>query len=602
MTRTLRLPLAAVAALALAGPAAAQPGGKNVSLPFPAKAPLVVAVNGWQKTTDRLTKMTAALPKNEAGKVRDALELGIDKIFDGRKSDAVPGDRRIYAVVHDFAKLSGDEPAFAVILPATGYADFKGTFLTAAERRTLGKAGKGVEKVDMTFGPETKTFYLADVKDHVVVSPSEEVAASYVGQYPRALSGQMGDLGATFLAADAAIYLNMNVINDLYGEQIRQVKGLIDFGLQQAEAQGALPGLDKKQVELVKTMLTGFVQGIEDAEGLLVAAEFRPEGLSLRAQAKFATETPTASSLAGETPSPLPGIGKMPKGLSVYGGSRFSKKMGDTFRGFTQQFAAGDGQDAAEARIVKLLAEVSAAGPGIDYSAGTGPDAMLSVTEYKAAKKAATALVGVYQAIPAGGKVQGVIVKDRPRVTEASVEHGKFTFSEVKLAFDFDATVEPLPEPLREPTINNMKRMVKEKMTIWVGTDGKSVATVYAPDWPSAAKLLDAHADGKAGIGDDAGFKLTRSNLPADASSVYLLETGTTLAMLADQAKAMAAATPGGGRNFPLGKVRPVEGDATYMGFALTLKPHVVGVDLFVPGTAMNVAARMIGGALRRVE
>jgi hypothetical protein len=603
MLRSLRLPLVAAAVFAAAGPAAAQPAGKNVTLPFPAKAPLVIAVAGWQKTTDRLAKMTAALPKAEAQKVRDGLELGIDKIFEGRKSDAVPGDRRIYAVVHDITKLGDDEPAFALLFPTTGYAEFKDTFLTAAERRTLGKAGRGVETVEASFKGEAKKFYLADLKDHVVVSPSEEVAAGYVGQYTRALSGQMGDLGPSFLAADAAVYVNMDVINDLYGDQIRQVKGLIDFGLQQAEQGGNLPGLDRKQIEMVKTLLTGFVQGVEDSTGILLAAEFRPEGLNLKVQAKFATETPTATALAGEAPTPLAGIGRMPKGLTIYGGSRFGKKIGDSFRGFAQQFAAPDGQDAAEARIVKQLEALGAAGAGAEYTGGTGPDAMLTVTEYKNAKKAAAALVGVYQAVPEGGKVQGVIVKDRPRVTDAAVEHKGFTFAEVKLSFDFAATVEALPEPAREATMANMKRLVKERMTLWVGTDGKVVATIAAADWRTAAQMLDEYTDGKAGIGADAGFKLARANLPADATAVYLAETGTTLAAMAEQAKAAMAAAPGGGRGGPrIGALRPVDGDPTYLGFALTMKPQAVGIDIFLPGTAMNVAARMLNDAFRKIE
>lgn len=603
MPRTLRFSLVAVAALAAAAPAAAQPpAGKNVTLPYPAKAPLVVAVNGWQKTTDRLTKMTEALPPAEAKKVKEALELGLDKAFEGRKTDAVPGDRRVFAVVHDFSKLNEEEPAFAVLLPVTSYGAFKGTFLTAAERGTLGRAGKGIDTVEAAFGgDEKKKLYLTDLKDYVVVTPSEEVAASYVGQYTRAQSGTMGpDLSASFLAADAAIFLNMDVVNDLYGEQIRQVKGLIDFGLQQAEMGGMLPGLDKKQVELVKTMFTGLLQGVEDAQGLLLAAEFRPEGLQFGVRTRFATDTPTSNALAGETASPLADIGKLPKGLAVYGGAKFGKTINDTFRGFTQQFAAPDGQEGTDAKITRLLDQLNAAGPGAEVSGSTGADAALTVTQYKAPKQAAAALVGAYQAVPAGGKIMGVVTKEKTRVTDDAQTHRGFTFAEVRLAFDFEKTVEALPEPVRESTVANMKRMAKERMTYWIGSDGKAVATLTAADWPAASKLLDAYLDGTAAVGSEAGFRAARSNLPANASAVYLAETGQLITLLLEQAKAATAAFPGGGP--PIGQVRPVQGEATFVGFALTLKPQTAGIDVFVPGTAMNVAARMLSGVFRRVE
>ncbi len=601
MLRTLRLPLVAAVALAAAGTASAQPGGRNITLPYPAKAPLVVAVNGWQKSTERLTKMTEALPKAEAEKVKGALELGLDKAFEGRKTDAVPGDKRVYAVIHDFAKLGDEEPAFAVLLPVTSYAEFKRSFLTAAERGTVAKAGKGVESVEAAFGGAEKKLYLADLKDYVVVSPSEEVAASYTGQYTRAQSGTMGaDLSTAFLAADAAIFLNMDVINDLYGEQIRQVKGLIDFGLQQAEMGGMLPGLDRKQIELVKTMFTGMLQGVEDSQGVLLAVEFRPEGLQFGARMRFASETPTAIALAAEAPSPLAEIGKMPSGLAFYGGTKFGKRINDTFRGFTQQFAAPDGEDATNAKIAKLLDQVAAAGPGAEVSGGTGADASLTVTQYKAAGKAAAALVGTYAAVPKGGKVMGIVTKDKARVTEGAQEHRGFAFAEIKLSFDFAATVEALPENVRESTLANMKRMSKEKMTYWIGSNGKAVAALTAADWATGSKMLDEFLDGKSGVAEEPGFKAARSNLPADASAIYLAETSQSLTMLMEQAKAAMAGVPGGG--VPIGKLRPVQGESTYVGFALTLKPQTAGFDVFVPGKAMNVAARMLSGVFRKVD
>jgi len=603
MLRTLRLPLAAVVALAAAGPAAAQPpAGKNVSLPYPAKAPLVVAVNGWQKTTDRLAKMTDALPKAEADKVRNLLELGVDKAFEGRKTDAVPGDRRLYAVVHDFSKLGDEESALALLLPVSSYAEFKRSFLTANERGSLAKAGKGVEAVELSFGgKDAKKFYLADLKDYVVLSPSEEVAASYAGPYTRAQSGSMGpDMSATFIAADAAIYLNLEVINDLYGDNIRQVKGLIDFGLQQAEMQGALPGLDKKQIELVKTMFTGVLQGVEDAQGLLLSLEFRPAGLHFGVRTRFAADSPTATGLATEAPTPLADIAKLPPGLTVYGGSRFGRKASDTFRAFTQQFSAPEGEEATDARINKLLDQVSASGAGVELSASKGADAGLTVTQYKAAKQAATALVGAYGAVPAGGKVMGIVTKGKTRVTEAAETHRGFTFAEVKLSFDFPATVAALPENVRESTLANVKRMAKEKMTYWIGSDGKSVATLTAADWASASKLLDDYLDGTAGVGGEAGYKTARSNLPADANALFLAETNQTITMLYEQVKATMAAIPGGAA--PPGNLGTVRGEPTYIGFALTIKPQTAAVDVFVPGTAMNVAARMLSPLLRRVE
>ncbi len=45
----------------------------------------------------------------------------------------------------------------------------------------------------------------------------------------------------------------------------------------------------------------------------------------------------------------------------------------------------------------------------------------------------------------------------------------------MKLAFDFDASVKDLPDTAKEAMLAQLKQLVTEKMTLWVGTDGTSV-------------------------------------------------------------------------------------------------------------------------------
>ena len=71
--------------------------------------------------------------------------------------------------------------------------------------------------------------------------------------------------------------------------------------------------------------------------------------------------------------------------------------------------------------------------------------------------------------------------------------------------------------------------------------------------------------------------------------------------MLVEQAESVGQMIPGGA--FPaIGSVKPVKGDATYIGMALTLKPQAATADLFVPGAAMNVVAKMIAPLFKNVE
>lgn len=607
MAGTPRLPLAAAAALLLAavGPAAAapaQPAGKNVTLPYPAKAPVVVHVNGLERAKDRLLKMLEALPPAEAKQVKSEIDSGLKQLLDGRKLTAVPADGRAFLVVHDIAKLADEEPAFSVLLPVTGYKEFKESFLTADERKSAEKAGNGIESVKFSAGGDVHGVYLVEVKGYVALTPNKETAEVYAGKYTPALSGAMGpDLSGSFLTADVALYVNVDMINDLYGEQIRQFKGLIDFALGQAQMGGMIPGLGKKQLEMAKVVINGLVQAVEDAKGVVVAAEFRPDGLNLRGQVRFAEDSASADLLKPETPTALAGIGKLPRGLTSYGASKFGKKFADLGAKFTQEFLAPDDDETGAGRIEKLLSEVAAAGPQGEVSASNAPDTSMTLTGYKEPEKAATASVKLYEGMAAGSKFSNIVLKEKPKVTHKAQTHRGFTFSEVRMAFDFAASVENLPEQFRENTLKQFKRLMKEKTTFWVGTDGKLVAQLTAPDWDAAKKLLDDYLDGKNAVGSDPGFQLTRKNLPADATAIYLIETAQVITMLVDQAKAVGQAIPGGG--FPqLGSVRPAKGEPTYIGVALTLKPQVGTADLFAPGTGMNVAAKMLATVFRNIE
>ena len=199
-----------------------------------------------------------------------------------------------------------------------------------------------------------------------------------------------------------------------------------------------------------------------------------------------------------------------------------------------------------------------------------------------------------------GSRFANIILKEKAKVTEAAQSHRGFAFTEVRLNFDFAATVERLPDTVRDSTLNSLKRMMKEKTMLWVGTDGKVVVTLTGKDWDAAKKLLDDYLDDKGGVGGEAGFRVTRKNLPADATAVYLFETGQVLVMLVEQVKAAGAAIPGGLP--PIGDVKPVKGEPTYLGVAVTLKPKVATFDAFMPGTAMNVATKMLVPLFRKVE
>jgi hypothetical protein len=603
MSQRLRLPLAAAVLALAAGTTAAAPApdtGKNAVLPYPAKAPVVVQVNGLEQVRDRLGKALTAAAPDLAPKLNKEIDDALKQALQGRHLSAV-AKGRLFLVVHDVSKIADDEPAVSLLVPVADYKAFRESFLTAEEKKSFEKGKDGVDTVKSSAAGNEMTVYLVDLKDYVAVTPDKATADTYAGKYTRAETKEMGaELAASFLAADVSLFVNLDLINDLYGEQIRQFKTLTDFALGQAQMGGMIPGLGKKQIEAFKTIANGIFQGLEDCRGLVVAAELRPEGANVRIQARFADDTPTGRMLRSETPTPLSGLQALPRGLTIYVGSKIGKSFTDVFKALAQEFAAADDDEKGAAALERLMADLAAAGPQGEYAANAPPETNLTVAAYKDPAKAVAAQTKLYQSLDAGSRMANIVLKEKPKVTEAAQTEGGFSFTEVRLHFDFEASVKDLPEPVKESTLATMKRAAKEKTAMWIGTDGKVVLTLTAKDWAAAKKVLDDYRGGKAGVGSVPGFALTRKNLPAEASMIGLAETGEMIQALADQLKALADNIPG--FPVPLGGVKAPKGEPTYLGLALTLKRETATVDVFVPGAAMNVAVKMLAPLFKNIE
>lgn len=607
MSLLLRAALAAVVVgvfAALTPPArAAAPvppdAGKAVSFPFPAKSPIVVQLTGIGAARERLAVMLKAALPDEAKEFEKQIDEALKQVLADRKLTAIPADGRLYVVINDIAALFDGTPAFSVLVPVSSYKEFRATFLTDDERKTF-EEKKGGDEAKLSFMGAEQAVYMVDLKEYVALTPDKGTADVYANKFTRATTAAMpGELARSFVGSDLAVYVNFDAINEKYAEQIKGFKMLIDFGIGQAQMGGMLPGITKKQLEVAKALVGGLFQGLDDCRGLVVGAEFRPEGLNLRVQGQFADDTATASLLKAEAPGPLADVGKLPAGRSQYTGTKFGKKFNDALRGLNPEFAPADDDEKGNEAIEKQLAALHAAGPQGDVSAGGEPGSSFTASKYADPKKAAAALVGCYEAMTAGGRVQSAVLKDAPKVTKDAQKHAGFTFAEVRLAFDFEATVKDLPEPVKESTLGQLKRALSEQMTLWVGTDGKTVIQVQAKDFAAATAAVDAFLDPKKPVGDTDGFKLTRKQLPADANMLLMVETSQLVTVLVDSLKAMEGAVPG----FPkIGAVKPLKGDPAFVGVAVTVKNDAATLNIFVPAAAIAAGKKIVAGLLTNIE
>jgi hypothetical protein len=598
------LTILAAAAMALISPAlqaAPQQAAQAKGFPYAAKSPIVVCVNGHERVRERLTKLaTAALP-NEAPKLTRQLDEALEGVLEGRKLTAIRGDARIFVALNDLgAAFENDEPPLAVLVPVTTYKDFRDTFLTAEELKTLARDRDGIDAIKTAAFGEEQPAYLVDLKDYVAITVDKATADTYAGKYTRGGGEQMGaELSESFLKADVALFINMDAINDQFGEQIRGIKGLVDFGIQQAAQQGTLPGFTEKQMDSLKTMLKGAFQGVEDCRSVVLAAEFRPDGLAIRLQARFAEGTPSADLISSEKPVPLEELGRLPNGLGVYGGMRFGRTISELLRDIGQNLSTTT-EDVQGARLIEgHRKDLLASGHKGDISASLAPGVSITVSQYAEPAKAVRALTKTYKAIAAGGRVNSVVLKAAPRVNEEAEKLGDFTFAEVFLRYDFDATVAELPEQVKEATLQSLMRTLTPDSRTWIGTDGKVVMSITAKDWKEAGEWLVKYLDPKRSVGADAAFKATRAQLPAEANFVVIAETGSAITTLMDQLRATGDALPG----FPkIPLLKTPKGEATYVGLALALKGEIASVTAFVPTNALAVGGKVLEPFFKNIE
>jgi hypothetical protein len=571
------------------------------TFPYPASAPVVVCLNGYDKARERLEKLlTLALPI-EGPKIAKQLQEELDHVFEDRKLTAVRTDARIFLVVNNLADLFEDDaPPVSVLVPVRAYKEFRDTFLTKEELKTLDVGRDGVDTIRTpAFGAEMP-LYMVDLKDYVALSTNRGSAELYAAKYVVGSADAMGPgLAESFLKSDLALFVNMDAINDRYGDEIRGIKGLIDFALQQALQEGMLPGFNKKQMETVKVVLKGLFQGVEDCRAVVVTAEFLPQGLSLQLKARFAENSASANQLALERPSPFADVARLPVGLGIYNGTRFGTTFSELLREMSQGFSTTEEDMRGEQLIEKHLADLGAAGHRGETSASAAPGQSITVMHYRDPNGAVRALTKTYKAVAAGGKVNAAILKAAPRVSDDSAKHREFTFSEVRLSFDYEATVAGLPDQVKLATLHSLKRTMNEQTTLWIGTNDKVVVQLMAKDWNDAKTLLDKYLDGKPSVGETAGYKLTRSYLPVEANVLVIAETGAALEGLMDALRSAGDAIP---IIPPIPALKRANGEPTYVGMAIALKEDTVTMSAFVPTGAITTSRKILEAVFKKIE
>lgn len=584
------LPAAAIFLMARAD-AAPLPDTPSPLARVPASAPIVAHLRGVEGARDHVQAfLDKALPEL-APLFKEFADNYLKNGVDGRKLRGLAKNGPHFLAFAEVPKPNMGEPKLALVLSVTNYQEFRDNILQDDERKNL-KKEDGIESTALSSG---ETIYFLDHKDHVIVTPSKEVAAAFVKKQPGLDRKVSKEQSARLLACDVGVYVNLDPIQKEYAEQIKQAKEFLEQTLKAAQEGGGGPigPQEKALIAVGGKVIAAAFQALEDSQGVLYTAEFRPGAVAIHLESELRNGSATGRNFADSRLAAFPELARLPSGQLIYSayllGPTLSKAAGGLHFGI---FGAVDDKE-ADAQP-KAIAQLIEAGPGARVDGISLPTKAVRAWRFDDPAKAVAAQLKLLQSVQPGGQFEGGPAKEPPKVTVRAEKYVDFEMNAVEITWDLEKAVgggANIPEEMRKQMAEGMKKILGEKRRFWFGTDGKLVVQVNADRWEDARKLLDGYFRGQGGAGEDAGFKEARAELPAEASSIILMDPVRYGGLVVDFMKAFGA--------LPIPINIPADAKPTYVGMGLTFQAERVSADFVITASAVKEVYRTFVAPLR---
>lgn len=556
-------------------------------MPVHAKSLVVVQFQGFERVKEKATAFVkAAFPKDGEALAKKMNE-GIVAALEGRQLKSLTKDGRIYFAVHSFTDI--DDNPFVIVVPVDDPKAFVAGIFPKDKVESREKAQGGYEKIVS----DGETYCIIEKPSQVVIAGNDEIAKLYNGQFETLKTKFLGEsAGETFFRSDASLFVHIEEINEQYGEQIKQFRQFFNLIFDQG-ALGGAPGMDKRQMELIKQVYGAAFQMLDDGKAVVLAGELTKEGAYLRLHGRFAPDSTSAKFIGQETPSPLATLGDLPKGFTNYTAWAFGPQMAKPFAKIAREIAAGDGDEAGQAKL-DAWSEL-AAGSTLTTSGTNFDRSGVVITQNPSADKTVGAMVAAYQSIREGAVYQNLPIKGKPAVAERDQTHREITFHKVAIKVDYEEAAKKLPEEGREAAMKAFKEFMPETTSFWVGAKENRIIQVTAKDWATAKTYLDETFDKKLPSMNDASIRQTREALPADVSFLTMLDVTRTINFVGGYLGPLLGNMPGfatGGEGRP--KLATVKADSCYVGLTLTLKGDSFAVTVFAPTKAASLVREAV--------
>ena len=572
--------LALIVAMPLARAQAAPDASESGLAQVPASAPIVVHVRGIERTKDRLIAMIKNAVPDFAPLVQAKVDEGFKEALEGRELKGLPKDGAVFFALTEMPEpMPESPPPMAAIVRVTNYTEFRDAFLKQEERKTLKTDPAGYETVKIN----DKDVYLLNRDGYAIATLQKDVAEAYTKKHAGLDTKLDKEVAKKLLESDAGIYVDMTAVNKKYGDQLKQFRQLVPLLMGQVAQTGQV---DKGQMEMIKRLIGGVFQLVEDSRTFIIATDFRPEGLSLQTQVIVAPDSDSNSLLKNAKPTSLDGLTRLPAGHLGYWATEVSPELLKALQPFISGTAGADPK--AVKGLQEALDEMASSEPSSIIMDFDIPVEGMQVWTCKDPGKVALGQLRLLQSLEEGGHYQNAVLKDKPKIKPDAESHRGFKLTSASVVWDIEKMMEKSPGG--KQMTEAMKKLMGEGVNSWFGSDGKVYVQMTGKDWNGARRQLDEYLDGTHAIGQSKAFQEAWKQLPSETTAVGLMDLPQYVAVIADF---IGPVLQGQGLPFNIPHLKAPKGKA-YFGMALVLQPTRGGLDIWLPGTAVNEIVKMV--------
>jgi hypothetical protein len=560
--------------------------GESPLAQLPADTPVLISIRGIQGTKDRLATMIKNACPDLGPKAVAHVEELIDKGLEGRKLTGLEPNGPVFLAMVALPNIGGEEPPVALVAKAIDVKAFIKGILTDEERKNLATVkGAGYQTATLN----GKEVYFLDRNGYVVMANAKEAVDKFSGKQQTGLDATIGkNVAGRLLESDVAVYVDMKAVNKQFGEALQGARQALPFFIDQA-AENTAGQLDKTTVKLIKGMMEGMFQAIQDGRHVLVTASFRPEGLGFHAEAGFLKDSQTNKFLKEMKPSPLDGLAALPAGYFGYTEMAWGPEAFKLIQPLAlSMMASGEGTN--EEALKQALDQLAAAGPETQRMASGLRGRGLQVLRFADPAKAADAQLKAYQAMKDVKKLASMHLKEKPVVRANAETFRGIKFNYFGVKYDLEEQFKNLPGNA-EQMAEALRKLSGDGINLWFGAGDGVLLEVQAKDWKAAEKQLAQYLDKQVPVGEkEKGFSQTREHLPAKATLVALL----SVPRLIDAGVQYGSALMQSLGQQALPPIPPHKGPESYLGISVTLRPGNTSLDLWIPGATAREVQRVV--------